>query len=672
MKKFLCWIASILLAITANAQVSSRTTSGIDTNSVIGISTGILGTNTFGQIQMPGPTAWTTNWPGGTIGCVSNMTTAVTNGVLSWGTTGAVQVLTAGFYDISYNVSFIDAASASTMRMDVFTNVAGGAPTSIAGGTHGTASTTTYNMYSRPNTIRYLPANTFVSLAMHRIAGTAGGGTISNASLGVVMLRNSTAGGTGASSTNTSSTITNLVWGNTVWVDAAFGNDTTGLRNDASKPFATVSAAKDAAQAGDTVIIRPGTYYNATNLLKNGVRWRGEGLPLLTYTNTTNNGPGWGVFDDRWAGSGGVTSRVEGIRLLWHGGFPGTNAAFQVCCMPTNVLGGIVVTNPLSDVTFDIADYTYHAIQDHAQGVGGVHVKNARRFESWIGTLYDGNMRTNYVVGLDDLGDPIMAGSNGTGYYWEASGEGGVHFNGNVAEGKLYAAWWNAPSTTTTGNVWMTCHDLRGTWYASSTGGGANPLWRSWQDYFEMRDANIIGGGKHYVRTMKGAGTANIPSWDVSGNGELWLTAQKLSSGSSLFRQAGGSAFVSHLNVAQWEDLGGIVPMITVSTGRLHVLTGEATCTNRNFLSVNSGTTTVILDGVTVRSLSTNSPVVLNTNGLTLKNCLLLGTNTHFAVTTSQGAPLNLRALGSFATTDVTNKITIQGGTWTHDTNLTP
>ena len=53
-------------------------------------------------------------------------------------------------------------------------------------------------------------------------------------------------------------TTLDVVTGNTVFVDAVFGNDATGVRQGA--PFATVAAALAVAQAGDSVIVRPGTY----------------------------------------------------------------------------------------------------------------------------------------------------------------------------------------------------------------------------------------------------------------------------------------------------------------------------------------------------------------------------------------------------------------------------
>lgn len=52
----------------------------------------------------------------------------------------------------------------------------------------------------------------------------------------------------------------------TVFVDAAYGNDGLGAREDMSKAFATIEAAVAAAVAGDTIHVWPGTYAPVSNL----------------------------------------------------------------------------------------------------------------------------------------------------------------------------------------------------------------------------------------------------------------------------------------------------------------------------------------------------------------------------------------------------------------------
>lgn len=54
--------------------------------------------------------------------------------------------------------------------------------------------------------------------------------------------------------------IASLLTGNMVWVDAVNGNDATGTRGNAALPFLTIQAGITAAQAGDVVAVRPGTY----------------------------------------------------------------------------------------------------------------------------------------------------------------------------------------------------------------------------------------------------------------------------------------------------------------------------------------------------------------------------------------------------------------------------
>jgi hypothetical protein len=62
----------------------------------------------------------------------------------------------------------------------------------------------------------------------------------------------------------------------TVFVDAQYGNDATGQRENPNLPFLTLSAANDVAVSTDRILVHPGSYTTDTLVLKNGVTWTFE------------------------------------------------------------------------------------------------------------------------------------------------------------------------------------------------------------------------------------------------------------------------------------------------------------------------------------------------------------------------------------------------------------
>lgn len=91
--------------------------------------------------------------------------------------------------------------------------------------------------------------------------------------------------------------LTEIGLANTLWVSKD-GNDSTGLRERLDKPFLTCTAAKAAAQSGDTIKVGPGTY-NENDLWK-GVTWELDSGASIQYTDP-GDGNGRGLFDDQSA-----------------------------------------------------------------------------------------------------------------------------------------------------------------------------------------------------------------------------------------------------------------------------------------------------------------------------------------------------------------------------------
>ena len=96
-----------------------------------------------------------------------------------------------------------------------------------------------------------------------------------------------------------------LPTGNLVWVDQVNGNDSLAVRGQRGVPFKTLTAAKNAAQAGDTIMVLPGTY-DENDLLRDQVNWYFFPGALVHYTDTQAGA----IFD---TGSSAVTSCIAGL-----------------------------------------------------------------------------------------------------------------------------------------------------------------------------------------------------------------------------------------------------------------------------------------------------------------------------------------------------------------------
>ena len=100
-------------------------------------------------------------------------------------------------------------------------------------------------------------------------------------------------GWTGWTGSTGSTGPSNILNGNSLFVDAVFGSDTTGQRQRADLPFLTIGAANTAAQSGDTIFVRPGTYSMTTGITVtsgvtiSGISADGMSTPLITALNQT-------------------------------------------------------------------------------------------------------------------------------------------------------------------------------------------------------------------------------------------------------------------------------------------------------------------------------------------------------------------------------------------------
>jgi hypothetical protein len=456
----------------------------------------------------------------------------------------------------------------------------------------------------------------------------------------------------------------------TVWV-ATNGNDSTGLRERIDRPFATTPAAKNAALAGDTIVAFPGTYYNCTNLLKPGVNWSGWPGATLTHTNTTNNGPGWGIFDDRFTGA--TTSIISGdFNYIWSRGQPGTNAGGEACCYPTNVMGGVVTTNHKTSLTFNFNQFQYATLGNPFPAA--IFIKNCRRAIIQGNSIDDIFYYTNFFVGLDEFAGPVYERSGGIGLYWE-SGE--TVFKVPLVSAGYYSVYPLGDSQTHS-NLSVTGDHYLGKIYIQ--GDAAVPAdWRTWFDVKQvevttnntagsLRTAiTILGGGRHYFECLKILGLDTGLNMSA---GEVWLNVQKLSAGGRYLQVNGGTL---HATVDDWEDLGLTEGILVNGTGNLQLkYGGRMVVTNGVGLNFDIGATGRVANMVidTSQTSSTNNPpVFLRTNGLILANCTLVAPATANSIMATNARSVRLH--GHIMANKNTNAlVSILSGTFEVDTDV--
>ncbi len=159
-----------------------------------------------------------------------------------------------------------------------------------------------------------------------------------------------------------------------LFVDATSGSDAQGTRGSLLA-YATLTAAKDAAQDGDTIVVLPGDY-TENNLLKNGVNWHFMAGAVVTYTNTevTGSTTVYGIFDDRDAP---CTCKITGdgeFSFLAGHTMVASNQTIKGCVYISNALSEISLTGTVK-IQAHIADNLIYGVRIEDTVISHIHVK---------------------------------------------------------------------------------------------------------------------------------------------------------------------------------------------------------------------------------------------------------------------------------------------------------
>ncbi len=116
-----------------------------------------------------------------------------------------------------------------------------------------------------------------------------------------------------------------------------------------TRGFATLLAAKSAAQTGDTIVVAAGTY-NERNLLKDGVHWHFMAGAIVLFADTIADGNLCGIFDDSATGANGrVLCRITGQGQFYWSGSDSLAHPFAADLKAVNI------SNALSSVMIEAA-----------------------------------------------------------------------------------------------------------------------------------------------------------------------------------------------------------------------------------------------------------------------------------------------------------------------------
>jgi hypothetical protein len=409
-------------------------------------------------------------------------------------------------------------------------------------------------------------------------------------------------------------------------------------------------AARNAATAGTTIAVGPGTYGpNETNLFKNGVNWFFYPGSIISNQYSADVS----CFDNSFEGvSGAVTSIISGDLTFID------NASTTV----GNIFRGsfMTVSNPLSKI-----------------------IVRASKISNPAGDSDPGIRHLG--GGLDFDVDSFIFENGGTCLYW---GEGNEDVRGR---------WLNMDAGTDA-PLWCEGAGL-GNWYLTGevldsvrlAGGGAGAVYfkpasaqKLWLNVKEIRGASVAAGyggcltvttGKVYLSYQKLSAiedTATARALIQIDSGEVWLTGQKMTvtNNQHYLAQIGGKAWIRNQH---YEDAGvGSSTRLynyIVSGGTNYFQGGRAETLWGPFFKLTAGQ--LQIEDATINTFSTlqGSNVCLWITGgaPVIKNSIFIP-GSLFSVSNSGAGDLRVWGTGGLmAKSNITATLTVRGGSVTVD-----
>jgi hypothetical protein len=330
---------------------------------------------------------------------------------------------------------------------------------------------------------------------------------------------------------------------------------------DGSLPgsYSTLSAAKEASQSGETIIVHPGTHYGK-DLLKNGVNWHFHNGAHVAYIGSSRGS----IFDTSDTGYGGaVTSRITG-----QGRFTLDPVGVDLGDAAGGERQNILLTvNHADDIYIEGIDAT---IEDYDDGVDG-------EFAQWGSAIAAKRGRVeSRIVNLH--------GGAGPGIWWS---DGPCKVKAFSVKGKsrgtddTWVVWSSVPADPVFGNAWTNGHlDVTAEEIVSDgvcslvySDLGSSRTWISAKRLEVPADAtgasSVVyqGQGRLYLDFQKLNGSADCLAVIQVGTDECWIDGMKVTAQGGvgiLYDAAGGKSKIRLLHL---EDLGATTHLVRATSG---------------------------------------------------------------------------------------------------------
>ena len=488
------------------------------------------------------------------------------------------------------------------------------------------------------NTVTGLTVNGNLNVSDNTILNSLSANTIS-----ATTISGGTLYGDGSNLTGISTLTSNLLY------VSVGGNNTTGARNNMSRPFLTLEAALSASTSGDTIMVFPGSYTATTTstngLAKNGVNWffypntivnkASAGDIFNTTSLTSFNVYGYASFN-KTSGTGRIFNNAGNNIGFNFEALDLTNSTSDCFLIGTSLqLGGIEINIKIRNATSSAGavinsgnagswnlNFNFNNISSTSTNAitmtGSISVQmnlNGRRISSSTANAYSGGYSNTVTFNVPSMSGLLFASGGGTyiinGYCGTITNNGGDVFLNGIATNITQTAGNFKGSvfstiTCSAGNIECVVENTGGGSPLHSISGGYVRIYPRYTYFY----CNVTGGvfeilGNFSFNHLHSGGMLTVAGGRLVVNADLTMTAAATASNSNVFQLNSG---ILEIKSRVSNTIGNSESAIVKYAGGKLIINDATLLTNNSetppIIATTAGLSVKVLSG----GLSTNRP----------------------------------------------------------------